>query len=65
MPLAGFELTIPVFKWAKTFHALDCAATVTDLQDNYLPPFLQINYSEIIPNIRHYTTYAVPKPTIN
>jgi hypothetical protein len=29
MPLAGFEPTIPVFKWAKTFHALDRAATVT------------------------------------
>jgi hypothetical protein len=29
MPLAGFELTISVFKWAKTFHALDRAATVT------------------------------------
>jgi hypothetical protein len=29
MPLAGFELTIPVFKRAETFHALDRAATVT------------------------------------
>jgi hypothetical protein len=29
MPLAGFGPTIPVFKWAKTFHALDRAATVT------------------------------------
>jgi hypothetical protein len=29
MPLAGFEPTIPVFKRAKTFHALDSAATVT------------------------------------
>jgi hypothetical protein len=29
MPLAGFEPTIPVFKRAKTFHALDGAATVT------------------------------------
>jgi hypothetical protein len=29
MPLAGFEPTIPVFKRAKTFHALDRAATVT------------------------------------
>jgi hypothetical protein len=28
MPLAGFEPTIPVFKRAKTFHALDRAATV-------------------------------------
>jgi hypothetical protein len=30
MPLAGLEPTIPVFKRAKTFHALDRAATVTD-----------------------------------
>jgi hypothetical protein len=29
MPLAGFEPTIPVFKWARTFHPLDRAATVT------------------------------------
>jgi hypothetical protein len=31
MPLAGFELTIPVFERAKTLHALDRAATVTGL----------------------------------
>jgi hypothetical protein len=29
MPLAGFEPTIPVLERAKTFHALDRAATVT------------------------------------
>jgi hypothetical protein len=29
MPPAGFESTIPVFKRAKTFYALDRAATVT------------------------------------
>jgi hypothetical protein len=29
MPLARFEPTIAVFKRAKTFHALDRAATVT------------------------------------
>jgi hypothetical protein len=29
MPLVGFEPTIPVFKRAKTFHALDRAAAVT------------------------------------
>jgi hypothetical protein len=29
MPLMGFEAMIPVFKQAKTFHALDRAATVT------------------------------------
>jgi hypothetical protein len=28
MPRVGFELTIPVFKRAKTFHALHSAATV-------------------------------------
>jgi hypothetical protein len=28
MPLTGFEPTIAVFKRAKTFHALDRAATV-------------------------------------
>jgi hypothetical protein len=29
MPLVGFKPTIPVFKRAKTFHALDHAAAVT------------------------------------
>jgi hypothetical protein len=28
VPWAGFKPTISVFKWAKTFHALDRAATV-------------------------------------
>jgi hypothetical protein len=28
MPGVGLEPTIPVFEWAKTFHALDRAATV-------------------------------------
>jgi hypothetical protein len=27
MPQVGFEPTIPAFERAKTFHALDCAAT--------------------------------------
>jgi hypothetical protein len=35
MPLAGFEPTIPVFKRAKKFHALDRAATVTGLSTKY------------------------------
>jgi hypothetical protein len=35
MPPAGFEHTIPVFKQAKTFHALDRAATVTGV-DGYM-----------------------------
>jgi hypothetical protein len=34
MPLTGFEPTIPVFKRAKTFHALDRAATVTGIEDS-------------------------------
>jgi hypothetical protein len=29
MPIAGFEPKISVFKRAKTFHALDRAATMT------------------------------------
>jgi hypothetical protein len=28
MPQVGFGPTFPVFEWAKTFHALDSAATV-------------------------------------
>jgi shikimate 5-dehydrogenase len=35
MPLAGFEPTIPVFKRAMTFHALDPAATVTGSMNIY------------------------------
>jgi hypothetical protein len=30
MPRMGFEITIPAFERAKTFHALDRATTVTD-----------------------------------
>jgi hypothetical protein len=40
MPLAGFEPTIPVFKWAKTFYALECAATVTDCKVTNLLVFV-------------------------
>jgi hypothetical protein len=32
MPWVGFEATIPVSELAKTFHALDCAATVIGLK---------------------------------
>jgi hypothetical protein len=32
MPWVGFEPTIPAFKRAKTFHALDCAATVIGIE---------------------------------
>jgi hypothetical protein len=35
MPLAGFEPPIPVFKRAKTFHALDRAATLTGNYTTY------------------------------
>jgi hypothetical protein len=35
MPQVGFEPTIPVFERAKTVHALDCAATVTDSRIRY------------------------------
>jgi hypothetical protein len=31
MPRGGFEPTIAVFEWVKTFHALDRAATVIGL----------------------------------
>jgi hypothetical protein len=33
MPCVGFEPTIPMFKQAKTFHALDRAATVIGLYE--------------------------------
>jgi hypothetical protein len=39
MPLAGFEPTIPVFKWGKTFHALVRAATVTGQLYIYLTKY--------------------------
>jgi hypothetical protein len=31
----GFEPTIPVFEQAKTVHALDCAATVIDVESSW------------------------------
>jgi hypothetical protein len=31
MSWVGFEPTIPVFEWVKTFHALDCVATVISI----------------------------------
>jgi hypothetical protein len=34
MPRVGFEPTIPVFKRAKTVHALDRAATVIGLTNS-------------------------------
>jgi hypothetical protein len=46
MPLAGFEPTIPVFKRAKTFHALDGAATVTGHSDGY-EAFYLLGYNDM------------------
>jgi hypothetical protein len=40
MPRVGFELTIPVFEWAKTVHALECAAAVTCQSSFYVTLFL-------------------------
>jgi hypothetical protein len=37
MPQVGFELTIPVFERAKTVHASDRAATVTDTISTITP----------------------------
>jgi hypothetical protein len=39
MPLVGFEPTITVFERAKTFHALDCAATVIGCRYMYIACF--------------------------
>jgi hypothetical protein len=41
MPRLGFEPTTPVFKRAKTVHALERAATVIDM-DYYLKKAIQI-----------------------
>jgi hypothetical protein len=38
----GFEPTIPVFKWAKTVHALDCATTVIGTYPTYLRQFVKM-----------------------
>jgi hypothetical protein len=35
MPQVGFEPTIPVFKWVKTVHVLDRAATVINCNELY------------------------------
>jgi hypothetical protein len=51
MPRVGFELTIPVFEWAKTVHALDRADTVITyyirtqglLNENFRKPRLILN----------------------
>jgi hypothetical protein len=35
VPQVGFELTVPVFEWAKTVHVLDFAATVIGVHKFY------------------------------
>jgi hypothetical protein len=44
-----FESAIPVFEWAKTFHALDCAATLIGL--------LPINLSQLFVHSYLYTLF--------
>jgi hypothetical protein len=39
MPWVGFEPMIPAFKWPKTVHASDRAATVTALKHDYSVKF--------------------------
>jgi hypothetical protein len=41
MPQFGFKPTIPAIEWAKTIHALECAANVIG---NTLPYMLNIFY---------------------
>jgi hypothetical protein len=42
MLLAGFKPTIPVFKLAKTFHALGRAATVTGNASIYFKKVIRV-----------------------
>jgi hypothetical protein len=52
MPQVGFKLTIPVFKRAKTVHALDRAATVIGFLFStcirVLPKFLSLLQQRIL-----------------
>jgi hypothetical protein len=58
MPWVGFESTIPVFDWAKTFHTLDRVATVigmlyvglTDVQSKELLPRLFVKFTNLYTN---------------
>jgi hypothetical protein len=56
MTLAEFEPTIPVFKRAKTFHALDRAATVAGLSTNYtaLCPKVTTFHNHRCENLKSY-----------
>jgi hypothetical protein len=49
MSLMGFEPTIPVFKRAKTFHALDRAAIVTGV-DAIEPELMVASLNELPTN---------------
>jgi hypothetical protein len=65
MPLAGFEPTVPVFKRAKTFHALDRAATVTGFVQAYrglksFSSFLEnVRLSVPTRHVRDFSTFSV------
>jgi hypothetical protein len=51
MPLAGFEPTNPVFKRAKTFNALDRAATVTGIKVSYVVKIIVKYQSKLIKSL--------------
>jgi hypothetical protein len=57
MPLAGFEPTIPVFKRAKIFYALDRAATMT----GFIPRYMKQMFSLWRVLDRHFRI-IVPRP---
>jgi hypothetical protein len=50
MPVAGFKPTIPVFKRAMTFHALDRAATMTGYINVYIRTKLQVELQLLTQN---------------
>jgi hypothetical protein len=56
MPLVGFEIMIPVFKRAKTVHALDGAATMKSdtLSGQNQIACYRLKYGEIL-QIRSYS----------
>jgi hypothetical protein len=45
MPRVGFEPTIPVFEREKTFHAVDCAATVIGTERDMCEPKTERTFS--------------------
>jgi hypothetical protein len=59
MPWVGFEPTIPASEWAKTVHALGCAATMTGL-----PNIVRVMKSSLISLIGHVSRILeCAKPT--